>query len=445
MEINPLKGFDGTVLEFAKQLWTIGGKNISPLGAKNILLFMRNVEFLPSILHELLVKEFPIFSYENTRTWALPKRQSFMALKQKLTWDQKVEGPVTPLITFTSLESLIARLFFNPKNIKVRDNALDNPLRYLRIRLRVLMAIGPRSGLWAPKIILYSNLFSSFYDGFWCRQFITALLEWNLWKQTPLDLMMWIKNTDELRNQIITDFIKNISKIGALFLEFLRVPFTYLPIENASSTRFSHFSNRIAWILVVFSPTIPTLMNSLIELLMKTILCASLLLKMKILRTMDKWSREGILSVSILTSLFLVVATRDLFVVCLWGLLCYALHNLITLPAVTKWLSWAQFTSKGWTYWSAYKPIDSSISTLEKVVDKVLLEDSGAFKQIIRMLRGNSQVRTYLINRKESEKKTSPEKNQATKARSTKNSHTITKKGKKKIRSPDHFRKPTQS
>jgi hypothetical protein len=31
------------------------------LGAKNILLFIRNVEFLPSILYELLVKYFPLF------------------------------------------------------------------------------------------------------------------------------------------------------------------------------------------------------------------------------------------------------------------------------------------------------------------------------------------------------------------------------------------------
>jgi hypothetical protein len=64
MKINPIKGFDGTVLEFAKQLWTLNGYNISPLGAKNILLFIRNVEFLPSIIYELVVKRFPLFRLE---------------------------------------------------------------------------------------------------------------------------------------------------------------------------------------------------------------------------------------------------------------------------------------------------------------------------------------------------------------------------------------------
>jgi hypothetical protein len=53
LEINPLKGFDGTVLEFAKQLWTINGINLSPIGPKNIMLALRHVEFLPSVLYEL--------------------------------------------------------------------------------------------------------------------------------------------------------------------------------------------------------------------------------------------------------------------------------------------------------------------------------------------------------------------------------------------------------
>jgi hypothetical protein len=61
MEINPIKGFDGTVLEFAKQLYLINNINISPLGAKNIMLAMRFVEFLPTVLYELLVKRFPLF------------------------------------------------------------------------------------------------------------------------------------------------------------------------------------------------------------------------------------------------------------------------------------------------------------------------------------------------------------------------------------------------
>jgi hypothetical protein len=53
LEINPIKGFNGTVLEFAKQLWTINGINLSPIGPKNIMLALRHVEFLPSVLYEI--------------------------------------------------------------------------------------------------------------------------------------------------------------------------------------------------------------------------------------------------------------------------------------------------------------------------------------------------------------------------------------------------------
>jgi len=61
MEINPIKGFEGTVLEFAKQIWTANGYNLSPIGAKNIFLAMRFIEFLPGVLYELFVKGMPLF------------------------------------------------------------------------------------------------------------------------------------------------------------------------------------------------------------------------------------------------------------------------------------------------------------------------------------------------------------------------------------------------
>lgn len=74
MEINPIKGFEGTVLEFAKQLYLINNINISPLGAKNIMLAMRFVEFLPTVLYELMVKRFPLFmNFKVGR----PKKTSF--------------------------------------------------------------------------------------------------------------------------------------------------------------------------------------------------------------------------------------------------------------------------------------------------------------------------------------------------------------------------------
>jgi hypothetical protein len=52
-------------------------------------------------------------------------------------------------------------------------------------------------------------------------------------------------------------------------------------------------------------------------------------------------------------------------------------------------------STEGYIYERPYDPIDSSITTLEKVADKILLEDSGAYKQLVRMLRGNPQFDSY--------------------------------------------------
>jgi len=49
--------------------------------------------------------------------------------------------------------------------------------------------------------------------------------------------------------------------------------------------------------------------------------------------------------------------------------------------------------------------MSSSVTTLEKVSSKVKLEDSGAYKSIIRMSSGVSFVHKYLVNRDISELK----------------------------------------
>jgi len=185
MKINPIKGFDGTVLEFAKQLWTLNGYNISPLGAKNILLFIRNVEFLPSIIYELVVKRFPLFklekkdrklmkTYGSSPVEVIPSKR--LELAQKLgrelpklnyitlegetftsyrNWKRSAEGSrALPLLNYTSLESMILKLFFQKRVKKngnwvtvFRDSSSAIAGEFTKIRIRVLMAIGPRSGL----------------------------------------------------------------------------------------------------------------------------------------------------------------------------------------------------------------------------------------------------------------------------------------------------------
>jgi hypothetical protein len=120
---------------------------------------MRNVEFLPSIIYELIVKRFPIFKLEK-KARALLNKVGIEDFKNYRNWKRSADGArALPLINFTSLESLILKLFFqkrirkNGKFVTVRHDvsaSADEPYfgTLVRIRIRVLMAIGPRSGLW---------------------------------------------------------------------------------------------------------------------------------------------------------------------------------------------------------------------------------------------------------------------------------------------------------
>lgn len=217
MEINPTKGYDGTVLEFAKQLYLINNINVSPLGAKNIMLAMRFVEFLPTVLYELLVKRFPLFInfkvglpkktdkdllIERMLSYLRPNRPylsrsgvssasdesvmnrfvvgadpSSLGVPKnpwervaQLTENQSGSKPLTknsykrqeagkyqiPMISWESLFLLVSRVHFNSgkKGKVILFSKLSESEKFNRIdittkvKLRVLMALGPKGGLW---------------------------------------------------------------------------------------------------------------------------------------------------------------------------------------------------------------------------------------------------------------------------------------------------------
>ncbi|KAF9915469.1 hypothetical protein FBU30_001947, partial [Linnemannia zychae] len=56
VEVNPIKGFSGTILEFAKQIFTVGGLNLSPIGAKSLLRASREPIFLPTLVTDMASK-----------------------------------------------------------------------------------------------------------------------------------------------------------------------------------------------------------------------------------------------------------------------------------------------------------------------------------------------------------------------------------------------------
>lgn len=58
VEVNPIKGFSGTILEFAKQIFTVGGLNLSPIGAKSLLRASREPIFLPTLVTDMAIKDY---------------------------------------------------------------------------------------------------------------------------------------------------------------------------------------------------------------------------------------------------------------------------------------------------------------------------------------------------------------------------------------------------
>jgi len=65
VEVNPIKGFRGSLLEFAKNIYTIGGTNISPMGAKILLRSSREPIYLPAAITDMAKKRyFDILSLE---------------------------------------------------------------------------------------------------------------------------------------------------------------------------------------------------------------------------------------------------------------------------------------------------------------------------------------------------------------------------------------------
>lgn len=119
---------------------------------------MRNVEFLPSIIYELIVKRFPLFKLEK-KARALLNKVGVEDYKNYRNWKRSADGArALPLTNFTAFENLILKLFFQKrikkdgKFVTVKSDRLAVPGdpffgTLVRVRIRVLMAIGPRSGL----------------------------------------------------------------------------------------------------------------------------------------------------------------------------------------------------------------------------------------------------------------------------------------------------------
>jgi hypothetical protein len=427
MKINPVKGFDGTVLEFAKQLWTINSYNISPLGAKNILLFMRNVEFLPSIIYELVIKRFPLFKLEK-KARALLNKVGTVDYANYRNWKRSADGArALPLINFTALERLVLKLFFQKRikkdgkfvTVRVDPESLptDNSFGTLvRVRIRVLMAIGPRSGLWYLDRKVTEWMFGSFFDGFWRSQFIAAVTYWKFWVKPPHMILRWVKNDEEPTiKEAIHTFKRELSSLGTYLGVLVRIPWTYVPNwQSWEDGSFRLPETRSDWPIVhplmnfmysyiaVVVPVIPNLFVRFLKQLQKVITGLVLIIRWRTLEYLR------IITIRKETDLRWLVVVLSFFLCSTWQgmifntIIIVTIHEFMFCDWFARAIRMSIHSTRGYSYWPAYDPMASSVSTLEKVADKVKLQDSGAYRSLIRMCSGRPFVHKFLLNRETS-------------------------------------------
>jgi hypothetical protein len=435
MKINPIKGFDGTVLEFAKQLWTINGYNISPLGAKNILLFIRNVEFLPSIIYELVVKRFPLFKLEK-KARSLLNKIGVENWANYRNWKRSADGSrALPLINFTSLELLVSRLFFQKTILvkgkrvtvwkdlmsSIQDNVQSFP-NLVRVRFRVLMAIGPRSGLWYLKKRDTEWMFGSFFDGFWRSQFIAAVTFWGFWKKPNHLVLRWVKKDEEPTIlEAIQTFRKELLELGRYMGVLVRIPWTYVPNwQSWESCEMVLPKNRSDWPIVhplmnfmyfyiaLTVPVIPNLFIGALRTLMKLLTGLLLIIRWRTLQ----WWRVYTLHSHLEFIYLFVMITFFILDIPDWisfNTVFLAFNAIIHSEWFSTWIRKEIHSTRGYSYWPAYDPMSSRVTTLEKVETKMKLEDSGAYHQLVRMSSGVSFVHRYLLNREQSRSKRNKE------------------------------------
>ena len=124
----------------------MSGVNLSPLGAKNITLCLRNPAFLSGILFELWNKNFPL-TYR--------KRSNFTYKSEKKRLISYPHKDQNNFITAESLTYLYSLLWSNHKfDAKgryipsVSKNGKELKFGYVGVLLKLAAYIGPRSGLW---------------------------------------------------------------------------------------------------------------------------------------------------------------------------------------------------------------------------------------------------------------------------------------------------------
>jgi hypothetical protein len=94
VEINPIKGFTGKILEFAKNLFHVSGTNLSPISAKVVLRASRNPIYIVPLINDYINKGYwIILNTTLSNLIFLLERTHSMSVAQSNKWLFSILGP----------------------------------------------------------------------------------------------------------------------------------------------------------------------------------------------------------------------------------------------------------------------------------------------------------------------------------------------------------------
>jgi hypothetical protein len=342
-----------------------------------------------------------------------------------------------PLINGNSLYNLISRTFFHSgkKGKLVLWNNLSSSEKLERkdistkVKLRVLMSIGPRSGLWflSPRIIASYHGYN--VANLYHRLFFQAMYTW-FYKFDRIGYKDFTDRTIMRLKTVSYSRIRVITKMTLAWWDFIdwlnvaiRLPLTFVPDYGQENARIPLIWNRISPFVIIGLPSLIIITEGL-KALAKVVLQSFVMVKFYSWRFLFLSHRDGILIGFLTIPLLGILLSGDshpwLYLI---GLIL-ALHGIVrsdTAGNVIKHntyfnaiygmpgenVIWDKFTK-------VFDPFDGSISTLVKLSSETKLEDSGAYLQIVNMLKSRTSVKSYLERLK-----ASPPKRKTTRSKRT--------------------------
>jgi hypothetical protein len=338
----------------------------------------------------------------------------------------------TPLISYNSLFNLCASLFFNSgrkgkaKIFQIRKNFIG-PLTYqdtinykeslditVKIKLRVLMCIGPKSGLWYPSLHVINYLYGNGILFFYRNMFCLAVYHWFenkiITKKSDykLHLLERIKYNSYSRIHVVSRVVKAFKDFWDWFKVCILLQFTFVVDFKGNNPRIPTVYNVITPFTIIILPQIIIICEG-IKVVCKVLKAAISMAGFYMLTTL--WNLTVHKTNRILLGVFLMV------IVLVFDLSYYSWILPFLVYFITSSVGFKRMM-KQWIYFSPiyndpvtniiadktaqiFDPFESDLTTLAKVVSEKKLESSGAWLNIVNLLRHKRSVRLFLDRQKQ--------------------------------------------